>query len=378
MFADVIIVGGGPAGCATALSLIKSNPAATFLLVDDTSPNTYKIGESLPPEAIPVLKYLSPDISARVARPTHIPCTGNASVWESPQLRETYAMMNPFGSSWHLDRAAFDQGLRDGVLKARPGALVKARFVAVATEDNGFWVVTTQNSEAGAERQYRSRWLIDATGRKASVAQKLGAKTVKLDDVLAFYALFTSSSPSPDHDHRTLIEATPQGWLYSAQLPNHHRLVAFHTSGSSPASKLVRRLPGFLDLLSESSTYVREAIDQNDYHVDAADGWPKATAAGSSYLEPFGDGKKRWCAVGDAAIAFDPLSSQGMITALKSGCTVGIMLAKQLKGDPTVDMGSVQAVYDDVKKDYATKRQWFYRQSMFDGEDFWAKQKGDR
>jgi len=39
----VIIVGGGIAGCATALSLAKSNPTASFLLIDDAQPSSFKV-----------------------------------------------------------------------------------------------------------------------------------------------------------------------------------------------------------------------------------------------------------------------------------------------------------------------------------------------
>jgi len=39
----VIVVGGGIAGCATALSLAKSNPTASFLLIDDAQPSSFKV-----------------------------------------------------------------------------------------------------------------------------------------------------------------------------------------------------------------------------------------------------------------------------------------------------------------------------------------------
>ena len=43
---SVIIIGGGIAGCSTALSLIRSNPEASFLLIDDADPTCFKVRHS--------------------------------------------------------------------------------------------------------------------------------------------------------------------------------------------------------------------------------------------------------------------------------------------------------------------------------------------
>ena len=105
-------------------------------------------------------------------------CTGTASVWESPDLYETYAIMNPFGSGWHLDRAAFDESLREHVLAvcasdiSQRSALLKGKFTTVR-KDGGGWVVAVDESDSNVKKDYRSRWLVDATGRKASVARKV-------------------------------------------------------------------------------------------------------------------------------------------------------------------------------------------------------------
>jgi NADPH-dependent 2,4-dienoyl-CoA reductase/sulfur reductase-like enzyme len=40
---SVIIAGGGPAGCATALSLHRSNPGISFLLLDDADTTVFKV-----------------------------------------------------------------------------------------------------------------------------------------------------------------------------------------------------------------------------------------------------------------------------------------------------------------------------------------------
>ena len=46
--ADVIVVGGGPAGCSTALALARTGIAVTIL--ERSRYEAFRVGETLPPE----------------------------------------------------------------------------------------------------------------------------------------------------------------------------------------------------------------------------------------------------------------------------------------------------------------------------------------
>ena len=88
---------------------------------------------------------------------------------------------------------------------------------------------------------------------------QLGAKTRKHHDLLAFYFLFdTVEDLDParpnleDRDTRTLIEASPSGWWYTALLPHRKRLVTYTTSPSDPTARLARNSRSFLDLMMSS------------------------------------------------------------------------------------------------------------------------------
>ena len=186
-----------------------------------------------------------------------------------------------------------------------------------------------------------------------------------------------------DRDHRTLIEATENGWWYSSQLSDGKRVVVFHTDDQDPSSKRARKPEGFRDMLQDTA-HISQTIEDVDYRVISGAGYPRCIAAGSSYLEPFGDEGDQWCAVGDAAVAFDPLSSQGMITALRMGGSLGIVLANKLEysdasghpggGESDMGLNLVRKQYDECREDYEKKRSYFYQQSMFSSE-FWQRQK---
>ncbi len=228
---------------------------------------------------------------------------------------------------------------------------------------------------------------------RTDTKQKLGAKIIKNDNLLAFYAVFSSPLPDKDRDRRTVLEASPTGWWYTSQLGNNLRVVVYHTDDDDPTAKQVRKREGFLDLMRDQTEYVSKIIEGMDYRIlsgtGGGGGYPKVTAACSSVLEPSGkeveDGVDgcSWFAVGDAAVAFDPLSSQGMITALQMGCSVGTIIAKKLideaegKGGVKSTEGDgdyIPGLYRKLKEDYDKKKLYFYSQCRFDTE-FWARRR---
>ncbi len=318
--------------------------------------------------------------------------------------------MNPYGMGLHLDRAVFDELLRESVRAIshdqKPGHVLHGSFTAVAKDSNS-WLVSVDDVGSGKTIVYRSKWIIDASGRKASVAQKvrihfhftkrmltlavkLGAKTVKQDSLLAFYTVFAVSEHNEvDDDHRTLIEATPSGWFYTSQLSHNRRVVVYHTDDKDPSSKIARKIDGFLNLLHTQARFISSIIQDADYDVlnEPGTSYPKCTAAGSSNLEPACDDESRWYAVGDAAMAFDPLSSQGMITALKMGSRLGLELARVLDSDTqavseagrdgeTTERRTMADVYKAVRDDYDSKKIYYYSQVRRFDTDFWKRRQG--
>ncbi|KAH9850549.1 FAD/NAD-P-binding domain-containing protein [Lenzites betulinus] len=437
LYYDVIIIGGGPAGCATALSIAQHDKPDIMrvLVIDDSDPDAFKIGESLPAPAKRALSLLDPTLPTRIAEDTanglHSRCTGNASAWTTAHLEETYALMNPYGAGWHLDRALFDETLRETC--AARGYLRKGKFVAVRRVDEPGvffgWAVDTEMTPEASIETLHARWVVDATGRRASVARKLGAKQRRHHDLLAFYIVFNSTldadAPTSDHhrkhhdnDNRTLIEAAPSGWWYSARLPHNKRLVTYTTAPSDPSARIARTTSGFLDMVASETQHISTALGMGEDGADVAvqpayapctetRAFTRTTAAGSSVLEPCAAWEaaspcgssmsgRGWCAVGDAALAFDPLSSQGMITALNSGLFLGGVLARALgpgtddasAGTAATDdaVSKIRAAYEVVRKRYEEGRAYYYdivrrfegQSEVDDGGDsgaFWTMQR---
>lgn len=201
---------------------------------------------------------------------------------------------------------------------------------------------------------------------------------MKTDKLLAFYSLFVSRDDSGDTDNRTLIEASESGWWYSSRLSHNRRVVAYHTDDDDPSAKLARTPDGFLELLHNHTHHVSGIIRGCDYEFPPGIKFPRHTAAGSSSLDPICDETEHWCAVGDAAMAFDPLSSQGMVTALRSGCFIGEELAKRVAMESdnagSVGIRSIPGYFEVICAKYEKEKKYHYSQARFDGE-FWEKRR---
>jgi flavin-dependent dehydrogenase len=94
-----------------------------------------------------------------------------------------------------------------------------------------------------------------------------------------------------------------------------------------------------------------------------AAGEPKVRAAGTSVLTQFaGNG---WIAIGDAAIALDPLSSQGVLAALESSSAALNAIQTHLSG-----FAHGMQQYIDLQRD-AARRLLRQRQRLYDVEKRW-------
>ncbi len=301
--ADVLVLGAGPAGSATALGLVRRG-VPRVLLVDRPPRAPFAIGESAAPSVAPALAALG--LPADLARLGHAPCHGNLSLWGGPEPVVEDFLRRGVGHGYHLDRAAFDAWLRAAAVAGGAALVSPAELEGVERAPRGFHVTLRH---AGRTLSARATVLVDATGRKAALARRLGARRRHLDRMVALAVQVAPSPGGGSLDGLSLVESVAEGWWYAAGLPSGQVMLALMTDDDL-AREGDLRTPAAYRRALEATARVRGAVA-----LPGDDGLVIASfSAASQYVDrALGAG---WLSVGDALLGLDPLTSSGIAGAL--------------------------------------------------------------
>lgn len=362
---DVLVVGAGPAGAAAALNLASRY---RVLMLDCRERNSTQtaFGECLAPAARRLLSDMG--LFDSFVAENHSPCYGSRSVWGHDYAVETDFVRDLDGHGWHLDRGRFDTWLRAAAVE-RGALLISPSLVhSVQPKPSGQgWQTRIEGLDP--DPLVHAGILIDATGKFALLARRLGAKRETTEERLSCFwtvgvALETSGTAG-----FTMVEAVEDGWWYSAPLPAGRRALAFHTAPDLPASRLLRS-PGDFLRLCEGTTLLAAALRQCRFSPvgERLNG----TVANGGVLSPAAG--HRWFAAGDAAIHFDPLSSQGLLNALFTGLASAEAADRVLRGEgPHSVAGDYQAIVQGIQEYYRPNlRQWYRMEDRWPTAPFWA------
>jgi flavin-dependent dehydrogenase len=318
---DIAVLGGGPAGAAAALSLKQVDAGLRVLVVEATAYGVARIGETLAPGGRALLEGLG--CWERFRTEGFLESHGTAACWGSDRMHQNEFLLSARGSGWHLDRRRFDTMLADCASDAGVHVQRLARFVT-AKRDAGLWHLGIQTGERLAFTN--ARFVIDTTGRAARFATGQGAQRHRADRLVGVSVVYRYGSDGSGVEGVTLVEAGRDGWWYSAVLPDSRLLVAWMSDADLIHAAHLRDADGWRAHLGRSGptgARVRSAT---------MDGSPQLWAAGTQHLmTPQGDG---WIAAGDAACAWDPLSSAGILKALRTGRLAAFVALDAMQGRP--------------------------------------------
>ncbi len=351
---DVAIVGGGPGGSAAALSLRSHTPSLSVVLIEATRYESFRIGETLPPPVRPILEHLGVWEAFRAQR--HREVHGTTAVWGAAVPLDNDFIFMPASTGWHLDRAAFDAMLAGQADRRGAVVLLGTRLRNAERAGDG-WRLTLSTGDI-----LWVRFIVDATGGAALVARRSGARLVSADRLVGIACFFEGSGEDP----RTLVEAFEYGWWYTAGLPDGRRITVCVTDADVAQRKGLNEAEQWHRMLAampHAGAVSREGMPCTPLVV-------RSTA--SRRLEPAaGD---HWLAVGDSASRFDPLSSQGIAKALRSGIFASYAIGDLLTRDDDSGLRRYDRYVTQEFESYAEVRAKYYRKEQrWPASDFWRR-----
>ena len=173
---DVAILGGAFSGAATALLIKRRQPEARILIVEKATEFDRKVGESTTEvsscfltRVLGLTNYLGHEQLAKQGLRIWFANSPEQSFDDCVEIGARYQARLP---TFQVDRAKLDAHLLELARQAgceiwRPARVTKCDLHGAKGQSLGVNV-------DGEEREVRSRWVIDATGRASFLSRKLG------------------------------------------------------------------------------------------------------------------------------------------------------------------------------------------------------------
>ncbi|GII58851.1 alkylhalidase-like protein [Planotetraspora thailandica] len=367
---DVAVVGAGPAGAATARRLARAGCAV--VLLERSRFEAPRAGESLAPATRPLLEELG--VWRQFAALSPLPSYGTRSIWGSPDEHGHSHMAGPYGCGWHVDRPSFDRMLAGAAADAGADLRCGTAGLGCVRLQDGRWQITCVERDRASPVVVRARVLVDATGRAAHLARRLGASRVVIDRLVGVAVSHCEADVSAEG--YVLVETTPHGWWYSAPAGGDRMITMLMTDADICRQYGIAAPEPWQEMLGEApATAARVAT-----------GEPRPVVWGPRVFPALSQRLRRtaydtpWIAAGDAALAVDPISGSGVVRALRSGRAAAETALTLLGGDAYVETHHAVRAYevarDKERADYLRERADYYAmERRWAAHPFWRRRR---
>jgi flavin-dependent dehydrogenase len=357
---DVAILGGGPAGASAAISLLQKGYSVAIIEKSDYS--EIRIGETVQPQISSLLSDLK--ITDEIFQ-DHLPSHAVQSAWGGAPLKENNFFFNPFGHGWHLNRLKFDKQLINHAEKSGATLFINSLIKTIAQHDSGNWSIRFLNQ--GQIKRIDARFTIDGTGRNALLVRKQGGKRLNSDHLIGIVST-QEKKTLQNNSNYTLVESVKNGWWYSADIPGNKMITAFMTDADQ-----------FKKENCDSEIFFHQSLIKTKFTKQRCHGSFSGKIrmyAANSYIMTKTHGTN-WIAIGDAAMAFDPLSSQGIYKAIKSGVSAAETIHDQFNRNKYALENYSKTLNAAFEKYLQQRKLYYLKEKRWPQSLFWKRRHVD-
>lgn len=301
---DVCVIGAGPAGSTTARRL--SMLGRSVVLV--RKHGGYDAGESVSAAVLPLADVLG--IREEIENAAFLRSKGSLMLWDNGfvEFRRAHGYAN-----FNVQRAHFDRILQAAAREAGAFILEPGRISAFdQAPGDGLWRVQVKTERRSVE--IRAKALADASGRACVTG---GHKRLTSAALLALCGRWRGLPFSAAYDS---VEAGVEEWFWGAALASGDFAVTVFIDPSRYRRGVIEagsKERFYRQLLTRSRLIGRRRTGELAGPVCVRD------ATSYAHADPISGTCIR---VGDAAFTIDPLSSQGVLTAMGSGLHAAAVL----------------------------------------------------
>lgn len=365
---EAVVIGGGPAGSATARLLALWGHSVVLLTRPPTGHPA--LAESVPPSTRKLFALLG--VAQQIDGAGFFPAGGNLVRWGDAPLRR--ADFAPGTVGYHVVRDAFDTLLLD--LAEEAGAEVRRdatvrRVVQAGSAGEGeeeHLLRVEYEDRRGGRTSLSSRFVLDCSGRSGVIANPDLRVHDQSNATVALAGVWRANAGAPAADPYTLVESYRDGWAWSMPVSDTRRYLTMMIDPRR--TKLIkgqgrRRL--YLAELDKTREARRLALDarlESDISGHTASQYTACRFAGDGVL-----------LAGDAGSFIDPLTSAGVKKALASAWLAAVVVHTCIQ---TPEMRDVALEYFDNRERatwMAHRRhtaQYYREAAEAHGHGFWS------